>query len=94
MNTVLIYQFIIFFFKYKVLVWIHEGTTSLNEHLLLLLIFPLYRYTDCNILTHNDLILERLQKKMETVSFNQMNENIAAALCGVTLPTDTLTTKW
>ena len=32
---------------------------------------------------------------METVSFNQMNENIAASLCGIFLPTDTLrTNRW
>lgn len=70
-----------------------SGESPLQHYNSLLTLAYLNRYTDCNILTHNDLILERLQKKMETVSFNQMNENIAAALCGVTLPTDTLTTK-
>ncbi|KAK3082972.1 hypothetical protein FSP39_010365 [Pinctada imbricata] len=70
-----------------------SGESPLQNYNALLTLSTLQRNTDCVILTHNDDVLSRLQKSKESVSFTNINDNIAAALCGVFLPTDSLKPK-
>lgn len=69
------------------------GESPLQNYNALLTLSYLQRHTDCIVLTHNDDVLGKLQRKMETVSFDTMNNSIASSLAGVFLPTDTLTPK-
>jgi len=54
-----------------------------------------YRNTDCIVLSHNDDVLQRVQKqkKHESVSFSDLNDAIASHLSGIFLPTDSLQGK-
>ncbi|WAR22484.1 TBB1-like protein [Mya arenaria] len=51
--------------------------------------------SDCVVLTHNDDVLYRIQKrtKTEAVSFAHINDAIASHLSGLFLPTDSLRTS-
>ncbi|XP_052080620.1 tubulin delta chain-like [Mytilus californianus] len=69
------------------------GESPLQNYNALLTLSYLQRNTDCVVLTYNDDILGKLQRKMESVSFDAMNTSIASALGGVFLPTDTMTPK-
>ena len=69
------------------------GESPLQNYNALLTLAYLQRNTDCVILIHNDDVLNKLQRKMESVSFDNMNSSIASSLAGVFLPTDTLTPK-
>ncbi|VDI28274.1 Hypothetical predicted protein [Mytilus galloprovincialis] len=69
------------------------GESPLQNYNALLTLSYLQRNTDCVVLTYNDDVLGKLQRKMESVSFDAMNTSIASALGGVFLPTDTMTPK-
>ncbi|XP_052080568.1 tubulin delta chain-like [Mytilus californianus] len=69
------------------------GESPLQNYNALLTLSYLQRNTDCVVLTYNDDVLGKLQRKMESVSFDAMNSSIASALGGVFLPTDTMSPK-
>ncbi|XP_071100932.1 tubulin delta chain-like [Haliotis cracherodii] len=69
-----------------------SGESPLQHYNSLLTLSHLHRYTDGVVLMHNDEILRKLQKRNEkSVSFSAMNQSIANSLCGVFLPTESLT---
>lgn len=69
-----------------------SGESPLQHYNSLLTLSKLQRNSDCIILTHNDDVLQNLEKKAKgSVSFDNMNTSIAASLCGLFLPTDSLT---
>lgn len=72
-----------------------SGESPLQHYNALLTLSALQRSTDCVVLTHNDDVLHRVQKKkgQEGISFTHLNEAIASHLSGVFLPTDSLKTK-
>ncbi|XP_071150571.1 tubulin delta chain-like [Mytilus edulis] len=69
------------------------GESPLQNYNALLTLQFHFRNTDCVVLTYNDDVLGKLQRKMESVSFDAMNTSIASALGGVFLPTNTMTPK-
>ncbi|XP_060063071.1 tubulin delta chain-like [Ylistrum balloti] len=69
-----------------------SGESPLQHYNSLLTLSKLQRNSDCVILIHNDDVLQNLEKKAKgSVSFDNMNNSIAASLCGLLLPTDSLT---
>ncbi|VDI58631.1 Hypothetical predicted protein [Mytilus galloprovincialis] len=70
-----------------------SGESPLQNYNALLTLSYLQRNTDCVVLTYNDDVLGKLQRKMESVSFDAMNTSIVSSLGGVFLPTDTMTPK-
>lgn len=72
-----------------------SGESPLQHYNALLTLATVQRTTDCVVLTHNDDVLQRVQKKkgQESVSFAHLNEAIASHLTGIFLPTESLKTK-
>ncbi|XP_060557978.1 tubulin delta chain-like [Ruditapes philippinarum] len=72
-----------------------SGESPLQHYNSLLTLATLQRTTDCVILTHNDDVLHRVQKKkgQEAVSYSHLNEAIASHLSGIFLPTESLRAK-
>ncbi|XP_045178492.2 tubulin delta chain-like [Mercenaria mercenaria] len=72
-----------------------SGESPLQHYNALLTLATLQRTTDCVVLTHNDDVLHRVQKKkgQESISFANLNEAIASHLSGIFLPTESLMTR-
>ncbi|XP_052773452.1 tubulin delta chain-like [Mya arenaria] len=72
-----------------------SGESPLQHYNALLTLSTLQRNSDCVVLTHNDDVLYRIQKrtKTEAVSFAHINDAIASHLSGLFLPTDSLRSK-
>ncbi|KAL3855216.1 hypothetical protein ACJMK2_014436 [Sinanodonta woodiana] len=72
-----------------------SGESPLQHYNSLLTLSHLQRFCDCIVLTHNDDVLNLVEKKKgsERVSFSHLNEHIAASLGGILLPTDSLMPK-
>ncbi|KAL4217210.1 hypothetical protein ACF0H5_023662 [Mactra antiquata] len=72
-----------------------SGESPLQHYNSMLSLSTLQRNVDCIVITHNDDVLNRVQRRkaQENVSFAQLNDTIASHLCGIFLPTDSLKTK-